>query len=113
MPCIPSGVDWARSITPARQPAAQRNVEANCTSWRGLSKISQPPSAVLGVPTISPFSARQLALPSVRAAPREDPWNVQSGTKFLFAPARGSSRNIAAIAADAHANRFHINVLLD
>src|SRR6185503_18965100 len=74
--------------------------------------MSQPPSAVFGVPVISPFCARQSALPTVRAAPSEDPWKVQSGTKFLFAPARGSITHIAPMASDAQAICFHIILLL-
>src|SRR5947209_4017306 len=61
---------------------------------------------------ISPFSARHSALPMLRAADSEDPWKVQSGTKFLFAPARGSIRHVPINASDAQAICFHITVLL-
>ena len=61
---------------------------------------------------ISPFSARQSALPMLRPVSSEEPWNVQSGTKFLLAPARGSVRHVAIIAMDAQAICFHIPVLL-
>ena len=48
-------------MTPAVHPALQRYAAANCTSWYPLSSSSQPPSGAVGVPMISPFSARHVA----------------------------------------------------
>src|SRR5579871_4191073 len=105
---MPSGVVWVRTITPDLQPPVQRNVDANCTSCKGLSRISQPPAGVRGVPTISPFCARQSASPSVRNPVSEDPLKVQSGAKFLFAAAGRISRPKPATTTIKQPICFHI-----
>src|SRR5205823_13948315 len=48
--------------------------------------------------SISPFSARQSASPSVRNPATDEPLQVQSGTKFLFAAACRIDRPIPTIA---------------
>ena len=86
----PSGVFSARSSTPTLHSAAQRSDAATWTSWKDWFSTSQPPSAEVGVPTISPFCARQSAEPSFCHSVRAEPLKVQSGTKLPFDPASGT-----------------------
>ena len=72
----------------------------------GLSRISQPPSAVLGVPTISPFSARQSAAPSIRNDAREVPLKVQSGRSSCWLYAGKINKAAGAERQDAEADLF-------
>src|SRR4051795_3871407 len=63
-PFHPSGVFSARRSTPVSHPLEQRNEVITATSWNDLFRTSQP-SPEDGVPAISPFSTRQVALPSL------------------------------------------------
>src|SRR5690349_11241602 len=61
---------------------------------------SHPPSALVGVPIISPFSARQVAWPTGRMAPIAEPENVQSGTNVAGTTAEEAAGGLPAGAAD-------------
>src|SRR5690242_17051629 len=70
--------------------------------------MSQPPSGVRAVPTISPFSARQSACPSGCHPVSVEPLNVQSGTKLPLVPDRGAAIEIASVMTAAARTRIAI-----
>ena len=73
--------------------------------------VENQPAALRGLRSaydLAVFRA-PIGIADVRAAPSEDPWKVQSGTKFLFAPARGSTRNMAPIASGCASDLFPHN----